>query len=159
MASWVCRHAADAGLVSPISGAAAKTCMMSEGSCPAAIENERGRAELHLHQIAIAPVSRRRAAPPEQLHLRARSLIFHARILRSRRSEELSYSEVTLKHPPLVPGNLHTARRSRQKRLWGVPLPPCRSQVVSSSPPDPPQGPGIGGAQAHLRQFSWPAAR
>ena len=50
-----------------------------ERRCPAAIETERGRAELHLHQIAMAPVSRRRAAPPEQLPLCARWLILHAR--------------------------------------------------------------------------------
>ena len=43
------------------------TYLHDERRCPEGIETERARAELHLHQIAIAPVSRRRAAPSEQL--------------------------------------------------------------------------------------------
>ena len=44
-----------------------RTYLHDERRCPGAIETERARAELHLHQIAIVPVSRRRAAPSEQL--------------------------------------------------------------------------------------------
>ena len=44
-----------------------RTYLHDERRCPAGIETEHARAELQLHQIAMAPVSRRRGAPSEQL--------------------------------------------------------------------------------------------
>ena len=55
------------------------TYLPLERTCSAAIENERVGAELQVHQIATAPISRRVPAPPEQLSLRAHRLNLHAR--------------------------------------------------------------------------------
>ena len=55
------------------------TYLPLERRCSDAVENERGGAELQVHQIEIGPVSRRVPAPAEQLPQRAHRPILQAR--------------------------------------------------------------------------------